>query len=89
MEQPGLAHLLAAMEVIDLMIRAQVVRFRAHHRRDDAFRGLYISEEDVDWFATALEAVVAEAQKLGKAMTRFALRAARAGGRKPAVSKSA
>jgi ornithine--oxo-acid transaminase len=39
---------------------------------------LVISEEDVEWFATALEATVASAQKMPRAMTRFALRAARA-----------
>src|SRR5438132_11169059 len=40
---------------------------------------LVLSEEDVDWFAEALDAVVARAQKLPSAMTRFALKAARAG----------
>jgi ornithine--oxo-acid transaminase len=38
---------------------------------------LVLSEEDVDWFATALDATIAQAQKLPKAMTRFALNAAR------------
>ena len=40
---------------------------------------LVLSEEDVDWFAGALDAVLADAQKMPRAMTRFALRAARAG----------
>ena len=40
---------------------------------------LVLSEEDVDWFVSSLDAVVAEAQKMPKAMTRFALKAARAG----------
>ena len=40
---------------------------------------LVLSEEDVEWFASALDAVLAKAQKMPKAMTRFALRAARAG----------
>ncbi len=44
----SMQHVLAGLEVIDLMIRLQVVRFRAEHRRDDAYRGLYISEDDVD-----------------------------------------
>jgi ornithine--oxo-acid transaminase len=45
---------------------------------------LVLSEEDVDWFADALEAVVARAQRMPSAMTRFALKAARAGrGRSP------
>ena len=40
---------------------------------------LVLSEEDVDWFAGALDAVVARAQRMPTAMTRFALKAARAG----------
>jgi ornithine--oxo-acid transaminase len=39
---------------------------------------LVLSEEDVDWFVTALDATLADAQKLPKATARFALRAARA-----------
>lgn len=39
---------------------------------------LVLSEEDVDWFVTALDLTLAEAQKLPKATARFALRAARA-----------
>ena len=40
---------------------------------------LVLSEEDVDWFAGALDAVVARARRMPTAMTRFALNAARAG----------
>jgi ornithine--oxo-acid transaminase len=43
-----------------------------------------LSDEDVDWFAEALDAVVARAQRMPSAMTRFALKAARAGRGKPA-----
>jgi ornithine--oxo-acid transaminase len=39
---------------------------------------LVLSEEDVDWFATALDETVANAGRMPRAMTRFALRAARA-----------
>ena len=39
---------------------------------------LVLSDEDLDWFVTALEATLAEAQKVSKAATRFALKAARA-----------
>ena len=39
---------------------------------------LVLSEDDVDWFATALGETIAAAQKMPRAMTRFALRAARA-----------
>jgi ornithine--oxo-acid transaminase len=38
-----------------------------------------LSEQDVDWFADALDEVVGRAQRLPAAMTRFAIRAARAG----------
>jgi ornithine--oxo-acid transaminase len=39
---------------------------------------LVLSEGDVDWFVGALEATLARAQKLPRAMVRFALKAARA-----------
>ena len=44
----SLEHLLARMEQIDLLIRAQVARFRGLHQEDEQFRGLYVSEEQVD-----------------------------------------
>jgi ornithine--oxo-acid transaminase len=45
---------------------------------------LVLSNEDVVWFADALDAVVERAQRMPSAMTRFALKAARAGrGRAP------
>ena len=40
---------------------------------------LVLSEQDVDWFAEALDSVVARAQRMPSAMTRFAIKAARAG----------
>jgi ornithine--oxo-acid transaminase len=40
---------------------------------------LVLSEEDVDWFAEALDETVAGAQRMPRAMTRFALRVARGG----------
>jgi ornithine--oxo-acid transaminase len=40
---------------------------------------LVLSEEDVDWFVTALEATLDDAQKVPRASARFAMRAARAG----------
>jgi ornithine--oxo-acid transaminase len=39
---------------------------------------LVLSDEDLDWFVGALDATLAEAQKLPRATARFALRAARA-----------
>lgn len=44
---------------------------------------LVLSEEDVDWFAEALDSVVSRAQRMPSAMTRFALKAARAGRGRP------
>ena len=49
----SLEHLLARMEPIDLLIRAQVARFRGMHLEDEQFRGLYVSEEQVDALLTA------------------------------------
>ena len=43
---------------------------------------LVLAEEDVDWFVTALDATLAEAQRLPKATARFALRAAGAAARR-------
>ena len=43
---------------------------------------LVLSEEDMDWFVAALDATLAEAQKLPRATARFAFRAARAGVRR-------
>ena len=43
---------------------------------------LVLSEEDVEWFVSALDAALTEAQKLPAATARFALRAARAGARR-------
>ena len=55
---------------------------------------LVLSENDVDWFVEALEATLARAEKLPRAMVRFAIRAARANvpsrakrGEKPAPRK--
>jgi ornithine--oxo-acid transaminase len=39
---------------------------------------LVLSEEDIEWFVTALDATLAEAEKTPRAAARFALRAARA-----------
>lgn len=42
------AHLLAELERIDLLVRAQVCRMRKGVADDEQFRGLYLSEQDVD-----------------------------------------
>jgi AAA+ superfamily predicted ATPase len=41
-------HLLAELERIDLMIRSRVARLRRVQSEDEHFRGLYISEQEVD-----------------------------------------
>ena len=40
---------------------------------------LTLSEDDVDWFAGALDETIAKAQRLPRALVRFALTAARIG----------
>jgi AAA+ superfamily predicted ATPase len=42
------AHLLAELERVDLLVRAQVARVRRLQSEDEQFRGLYISEQEVD-----------------------------------------
>jgi ATP-dependent 26S proteasome regulatory subunit len=44
----SLEHLLAEMERIDLLIRFQIARCCKLHAEDEQFRGLYISEREVD-----------------------------------------
>ena len=40
---------------------------------------LVVTEEDVDWFVDALDETIARAEKMPRALVRFALGAARAG----------
>jgi len=44
----SLQHLLAELERVDLLIRAQVAQIRKLQTEDEQFRGLYISEQEVD-----------------------------------------
>ena len=44
----SLQHILAELERVDLLIRAQVWRARQVQEADDEFQGLYISEREVD-----------------------------------------
>ena len=46
--ETSLQHLLAELERIDLLIAAQVARARRLFAHDEQFRGLYISEDEVD-----------------------------------------
>jgi hypothetical protein len=41
-------HLLAELERIDLLIRSRVAHLRRVQSEDEHFRGLYISEQEVD-----------------------------------------
>ena len=76
--QPGL---FAQLVVVPLFTDHRILSQVAGHgeRRQGPAVADVLTEEDVDWFATALEEVVGEAQKMGRAMTSFAIRAARAG----------
>jgi ornithine--oxo-acid transaminase len=82
--QPGI---FAQLVVVPLFSEHRILSQVAGHEVNvvKGLPPLTISEDDVDWFATALDDVVGEAQKMGRAMTSFAIRAARAGrGRKKA-----
>jgi acetylornithine/succinyldiaminopimelate/putrescine aminotransferase len=76
--QPGI---FAQLVVVPLFTQHRVLSQVAGHRVNivKGLPPLTIDESDVAWFATALDEVVREAQKLGRSMTRFALSAARAG----------
>jgi ornithine--oxo-acid transaminase len=76
--QPGI---FAQLVVVPLFSEHRILSQVAGHRVNvvKGLPPLTISEDDVDWFATALDEVVGEAQKMGRAMTSFAIRAARAG----------
>ena len=76
--QPGI---FAQLVVVPLFTDHRILSQVAGHNVNivKGLPPLTITEEDVDWFAGALDEVVGEAQKMGRAMTSFALRAARAG----------
>ena len=76
--QPGI---FSQLVVVPLFSDHRVLIQVAGHNMNvvRAMPPLVLSEEDVDWFADALDQVVARAQKMPSAMTRFALKAARAG----------
>ena len=88
--QPGI---FAQLVVVPLFTEHRILSQVAGHRVNivKGLPPLVISEDDVAWFADALDAVVGEAQKMGRAMTSFAMRAARAGRQKkpkPAAARS-
>jgi ornithine--oxo-acid transaminase len=76
--QPGI---FAQLVVVPLFTEHRILSQVAGHKVNivKGLPPLVLTEEDVDWFAGSLDEVVREAQKMGRAMTSFALRAARAG----------
>jgi ornithine--oxo-acid transaminase len=74
------AGLFAQLVVVPLFTDHQVLIQVAGHRMNivRAMPPLMLSEEDVDSFAAALDAAIAGAQKIPRAMVGFAIRAARA-----------
>jgi ornithine--oxo-acid transaminase len=78
--QPGI---FAQLVVVPLFTEHRVLSQVAGHRVNivKGLPPLTIDEDDLDWFVVALDHVVRDAQKLGRTMTSFALRAARAGRR--------
>jgi ornithine--oxo-acid transaminase len=76
--QPGI---FSQLVVVPLFSEHRVLIQVAGHAMNviRAMPPLVLSEEDVAWFADALDATVAQARRMPSAMTRFALKAARAG----------
>jgi ornithine--oxo-acid transaminase len=76
--QPGLFSQLVVVPLFrDHRILSQVAGHGLNVLK--AIPPLVVTEEDLDWFVTALEETVARAEKMPRALVRFALRAARAG----------
>jgi ornithine--oxo-acid transaminase len=75
--QPGI---FAQLVVVPLFRDHRILSQVAGHKVNivKGLPPLTITDEDIDWFATALERTVGEASKLGRSMTKFALAAARA-----------
>jgi ornithine--oxo-acid transaminase len=76
--QPGL---FAQLVVVPLFREHQILSQVAGHGMNvlKALPPLVVTEEDVDWFATALDQTIARAEKMPRALVRFAVGAARAG----------
>ncbi len=75
------AGIFAQLVVVPLFAKHRILSQVAGHDVNivKGLPSLVLSEEDVGWFAGALDEVVGDAQKMGRSMTSFALRAARAG----------
>jgi ornithine--oxo-acid transaminase len=76
--QPGL---FSQLVVVPLFRDHRILSQVAGHGMNviKAIPPLVVTEEDLDWFVTALEETVARAEKMPRALVRFALTAARAG----------
>ena len=76
--QPGLFSQLVVVPLFrDHRILSQVAGHGLNVLK--ALPPLVVSEDDLDWFASALEETVARAEKMPRALVRFALQAAKAG----------
>jgi ornithine--oxo-acid transaminase len=76
--QPGL---FSQLVVVPLFREHRILSQVAGHGLNvlKAIPPLVVTEEDLDWFVSALEETIASAEKMPRALVRFALRAARAG----------
>jgi ornithine--oxo-acid transaminase len=76
--QPGL---FAQLVIVPLFRDHRILSQVAGHGLNvlKAIPPLVVTEEDVDWFASALEDTIARAEKMPRALVRFALQAARSG----------
>ncbi len=76
--QPGL---FSQLVVVPLFRDHRILSQVAGHGMNvlKAIPPLVVTEDDVDWFVSALEETVARAEKMPRALVRFALTAARAG----------
>jgi ornithine--oxo-acid transaminase len=76
--QPGL---FAQLVIVPLFREHRILSQVAGHGMNvlKALPPLVVNEEDVDWLATALDETIARAEKMPRALIRFALGAARAG----------
>ena len=76
--QPGL---FSQLVVVPLFREHRILSQVAGHGLNvlKAIPPLVVTEEDLDWFVSALEETVAGAEKMPRALVRFAFQAARAG----------
>jgi ornithine--oxo-acid transaminase len=76
--QPGL---FAQLVIVPLFREHRILSQVAGHGMNvlKAIPPLVVTEEDVDWFGNALDETIARAEKMPRALVRFALGAARAG----------